>query len=896
MDNLEKEIKRKINIRKTAIKNMGLDGNELYSSSNNDRNNNDEGIERLYFLLNDNIKEANEHSYQNAYWTLYGKKISIFVKKILRKFIRIFYGWFLFPIVDRQSHFNGKTVNSITILKDIITTQKQMIDQLIANYNDLQSRIEENSQQLSKQTEEVTQHIYIELDANKQMLHKKVEDLIPNLNNRIEENNQDLYNHFKEMVYELENQTKEINQKLHNEIEEVTLDLVRQINDNRNSNDYFQSNVSPRSRFEVRNKASICVEGISDIELKDRVQQVEQASVLEVNDKLMHATDYYIESVHKKLEDLSVLKKELIVIFCLRFRKENGIEAIKNEAFDLFKLLSKESKYDVKLLSLEEVAEEPDYSNMIMYVDKDNVKKCIDELAPSLMILIESTPYNIFDYGGVLIKNHTLIKLTGQNPLQGLKEEIINELRHCNDFGIHHYFVESQNALNVMVQNGFRNVLLSYPIIDLNRVIYQSKEKAFHKPLVVGFASSPMAETQYEDRGMNLLLEIMKNMPDVSFKILWRNELLELPTSLPKIINCEIYIGRYDMEEFYKNIDCIIIPYTTSDNNHACSLSGLEAMLNNIPVISTSVAGISDIVNRIGMGLVCEPTCNSLVAGINTLIANYNDFIGYNKVKQLLKILDPKNIIPIIENTLLEYFPKNFVTLSEWDYYLSKKNKYLVKGHNAIKEYYQNKEIAVNYNADRFLQYPANYYDAFERASIGILINAIFKKKNLEILDIASGDGRIVQEVIKYGLCTSIDSSNAMLDIVEKRFKLIGKLQTITCDYFTDIINYRYDIITTFRYIRHYDYKQRRALYKRLYNNLKCNGILIFDAPNIKYAMKDREQGNWDDFNIYDVFWTQNSIIQELSENGFEAKYLIPIGVKTSENEPVSWTVAAIKK
>jgi beta-glucanase (GH16 family) len=59
--------------------------------------------------------------------------------------------------------------------------------------------------------------------------------------------------------------------------------------------------------------------------------------------------------------------------------------------------------------------------------------------------------------------------------------------------------------------------------------------------------------------------------------------------------------------------------------------------------------------------------------------------------------------------------------------------------------------------------------------------------------------------------------------------------------------------------------------------------------------MKNRERGNWDDFNIYDVFWDENSIVKELEENDFHVVYLIPVGVKSVEEDPVSWTVAAMK-
>jgi 2-polyprenyl-3-methyl-5-hydroxy-6-metoxy-1,4-benzoquinol methylase len=253
------------------------------------------------------------------------------------------------------------------------------------------------------------------------------------------------------------------------------------------------------------------------------------------------------------------------------------------------------------------------------------------------------------------------------------------------------------------------------------------------------------------------------------------------------------------------------------------------------------------------------------------------------------------HLIGFIEDRLHDYCPGNFITLEEWNYHLNQQNKYLVKGHKAIKEYYQNLEVASKYNEERFLEYPANCFDAFERVSIDIAFESIRPNNDLRILDIASGDGRIVQEDIKYGLCTAADSSQAMLNIVQSRYGSTGKVITKQCDFFVDSIEDKYDVITTFRYIRHFDYLQRKQVYKKIWDSLSEGGMLVFDAPNIRYAMQDRSKGNWGEFNIYDVFWTEETISQELISNQFTLKYLIPVGIRSVEREPISWTVVAIK-
>lgn len=811
MEKFGKQLIRKTNVRNKAILNRGNKENTI---ANNDFI---DDMKRLYSLYNDNIKAADENTVQNMYWHITGRKGKVFLKKLFRKIAKIFYGWLIFPIMSRQSYYNGKMVNSVDILKKIVENQQQKID----------------------------------------CLEKKI---------KIMEENLDVSIKF------------QINEVNHN------------LADVKQSIEYYHMITD---RYGVQHKAK-AVDNIINYDLYKKVKNIEQASEININERLNEAADYYSALIQKQILCNTSNQRQLIIIFCLRFKYEHGIEAIKNEAYDLYLLLQKRSIYDVKLISLEETPQESKYTDDIIFVDKNSLGKCMDYLCPSLIIVCESTPYNAFDYNGIFLRYHTLYKLSAQNPLQGFDIGTINELRHCCDYNVQRYLVESKHAYNVMFENGFRNVRVSYPVINTERIEIVKRNIKKDSTFVIGYASLPMEENQYYDRGMDLLTDVIQKMPEVTFKLLWRNNNLSVPLSLKNSLNCDISYGKYDMKKFYQEVDCVIIPYQTYDNNHACSMSAVEAMINNIPVISTDVAGVSEIINDTNMGIVCKPIVEDVLAAIYELHENYDRYTNYN-VNIVKKMFNSKSFIQIIEKTLEEYFPKNFITLAEWDFCLKQNNKYLVKGNEAIKAYYQSEEIANSYNKDRFLQYPANYFDAFERATIRMVISNLNCNEKLYIMDIASGDGRIVQELVKLGLCTSIDSSKAMQDIVIERFYNTGNLITKICDYFSDDIEGTFDIITMFRYIRHYDYQQRKVIYRKILNNLKDNGLLLFDAPNIRYAMKNREQGNWNDFNIYDVFWDEDSISVEMEENNFRIKYLIPVGVKLLEAEPVSWTVVAEK-
>lgn len=86
-------------------------------------------------MLIENIIEADNCALQTGYWDIYPStkcygKLVVFYKKVIRKLIKIFLGWYIFPIYQKQSLYNGKVVNALNIQKDIIIRQIQEIKEM----------------------------------------------------------------------------------------------------------------------------------------------------------------------------------------------------------------------------------------------------------------------------------------------------------------------------------------------------------------------------------------------------------------------------------------------------------------------------------------------------------------------------------------------------------------------------------------------------------------------------------------------------------------------------------------------------------------------------------------------------------------------------------------------
>lgn len=693
-----------------------------------------------------------------------------------------------------------------------------------------------------------------------------------------------------------------INKLQQNDIAIVDTCLGAIENTQRESNKYIDNYIR-QVNPDKRKKASFsdCRE-ISDLQYLDLTNSIISKPLEQLDLDTWGKT--YKDTLQKQLRSIAVSStRSIIAVVCKGFLMSQGIEAVRNEAFALYHLLKKSSTYNIKFVSIEPTLERPVFVEDIFCIPEKGAGQYLQAINPILCVFCEST----LSIGKLdncsMILNKAIFKLSGQNPLQNISQSTIDEFTHLNDFGLHKYLVQSKNAYDVMVKNGFHEPVISYPLINKGK-IYPRKRVYNKNNFTIGFATSPMGENQVQHRGVNLLCELVKALPNVKFEILWRYDTAKLPEDLSNANNCVIHNGMYDMKTFYSSIDSVIIPYQTTECNHACSLSGIEAMQNGIPVLCTDVSGISEVVKFCGMGEVVPPNCDDMVKAINNMIENYQIYVTPTNKQRLDTKIDNTNLVDIIEKFAEDVLPSKPVTLYEWDRRLKTTGKYLVKGHQKMKEYYQQQSVADKYTEDRFTSKALKCFDFIERQNIDLIIEDRFENMKPKFLDIACGDGRISQECIKYGETLSIDSSEAMLNIVNDRFKSNeNKPTTKICDIIAEDLDGKFNVITCFRYIRHFEYSTRKELYKKISSHLADTGILIMDIPNLKFELQLKNTSGWEKYNIYDVFWTKESIIEELENNGLKVQYILPVGQglmdnvpNNAKNIPMSWTIGAVKK
>ena len=116
--------------------------------------------------LNENLEEADACKYFDGYLPItshrkiLGRGI-VFCKRAVRKLLKIFLGWYIFPQYQRLSHFHGKMVNAVSLERDILTGVVRQNQNIAAKIDAQETDIFQRLDLLRQDTE----HLCSRLDA-----------------------------------------------------------------------------------------------------------------------------------------------------------------------------------------------------------------------------------------------------------------------------------------------------------------------------------------------------------------------------------------------------------------------------------------------------------------------------------------------------------------------------------------------------------------------------------------------------------------------------------------------------------------------------------------------------------------------------------------------------------
>lgn len=204
--------------------------------------------------------------------------------------------------------------------------------------------------------------------------------------------------------------------------------------------------------------------------------------------------------------------------------------------------------------------------------------------------------------------------------------------------------------------------------------------------------------------------------------------------------------------------------------------------------------------------------------------------------------------------------------------------EFKVNTRDEVKKWYEREDIAKQYLSGKF----SNSLGKIRHEKNVKIINSIIKKKKVKkILDLACGPARLTSELKGNFLGIAVDSSEEMLKIAKKRLKSnrwnIKKMDAFKVSQ----LNTKFQVITCFRFIRHFNYIERTKIYSEIKSLMEKDSYLIFDAVNKKKWQQIRKistfLGKRDIVKVYDKFYTRKELIEELNNNGLKVIKLAPI-------------------
>ena len=197
-----------------------------------------------------------------------------------------------------------------------------------------------------------------------------------------------------------------------------------------------------------------------------------------------------------------------------------------------------------------------------------------------------------------------------------------------------------------------------------------------------------------------------------------------------------------------------------------------------------------------------------------------------------------------------------------------------ISSRKSIKKYYQDKDVAKNYISERFVQ-PIYSFEHERQVS---MVNMLIREQKLKnILEIAPGPARMTREIKSSG--TVLEYSNEMLDMARKNMAGSShKWKFVSGDAFNmKLPPGSFDLVFTFRFLRHFMEIQRKKLYMGIRKVLKPGGYLVFEALNRKKHSLIRRIVGKEKYFIYDALYDLGELVVEMENSGFEVVEAEPV-------------------
>ena len=193
----------------------------------------------------------------------------------------------------------------------------------------------------------------------------------------------------------------------------------------------------------------------------------------------------------------------------------------------------------------------------------------------------------------------------------------------------------------------------------------------------------------------------------------------------------------------------------------------------------------------------------------------------------------------------------------------------VISGTDDLKEAYRDDRVAREYVGRRF-ETPLG--SLLHRSQVAVLRRLLAAHRVEQVAEIAPGPARVTVDVApSVARVIVLDASAQMLQEARRRLasrQLQARVGLVQADAFHLPLRTGFDLIYSFRLIRHFDRDDRIRLYRQAARVLKPGGFLVFDAVNALVSESLRAESPAE-YEHFDALLRPDAIREELGAAGF---------------------------